>query len=152
MGDVAIIWKSMGGDVSLNGHDLETEDGLSTAVIISLFTDRRAADDDPLPAGAPDLRGWWGDAFPDIDGDRIGSRLWLLSREKQTRQVINRAREYVLEALQWLLDDGVAASVVVDAFVVRMGVLGLSVSIDRPGGDRVNYKFEYLWETHLNAF
>ena len=46
-------------------RDLQGDDGLFTAVIISLFTDRRANADDPLPderiCALPDPRGWWGD-------------------------------------------------------------------------------------------
>ena len=149
--DAQIVWKSFGGDVALNGYDLQQESGLTTAVIISLFTDRRAANDDPLPSGATDLRGWWGDAFPDVEGDRIGSRLWLLSREKQTQLVVNRAQEYAQEALAWLMDDGIASAVNVVALIVRTGVLGLVITVDRPGVGSVDYKFEYVWEAHLNA-
>ena len=62
--------------------DLQGDDGLLTALLISLFTDRRAHDDDPLPderVGVPsDMRGWWGDYFETERPDPIGSRLWLL--------------------------------------------------------------------------
>ena len=38
-------------------------------------------------------------------GDRIGSRLYLLKREKNLPKVRERARDYALEALAWLKDD-----------------------------------------------
>ena len=124
---------------------LAEDDGLETAVTISLFTDRRANDDDELPSG-DDRRGWWGDALAEVSGDRIGSRLWLLSREKQLPDVLSRAREYALEALQWLVDDGVARSVNVEATSVRQGVLGLTVTIARTRGETARYRFESFWK------
>lgn len=147
MSDVGIIWKDIGGDIQLNGYDLAADDGLTTAVIISLFTDRRAEDDDPLPAGA-DRRGWWADAFPEMPNDKIGSRLWLLYREKQTQSVVNRAREYAEEALQWLIDDGIAKAVIVTAEIVRSGVLGLSIQITKPDDSQAGFNFQKLWEAH----
>lgn len=130
---------------------LEEEDGLETAVVLSLFTDRRALPGDPLPQGAqlggtPDRRGWWGDSYADVRGDRIGSRLWLLRREKQLPSVLARAREYALEALQWMVDDGIARAVNVTAEIVRNGVLGLSIEIVRSDKPVAQYRFESFWK------
>jgi phage gp46-like protein len=124
---------------------LAEDDGLETAVILSLFTDRRAEDDDIIPDGTADRRGWWADAWPEIAGDRIGSRLWLLSREKQRREVLNRAREYAREALAWLVADGIARAIEVEAEIARPGVLGLSVRIDRPARPPARYRFDLFW-------
>ena len=98
-----------GGDVAL-GHDLET------AVIISLFTDKRARPDDILPGASDDRRGWWGDTYSEIENDPLGSHLWLLHREKQTQQTLNRAREYCQDALQWLIEDGIASEINVTTY------------------------------------
>jgi len=43
---------------------------LVRAVMISLFTWRRANPDDALPG--TERMGWWGDTFPTIANDRIG--------------------------------------------------------------------------------
>jgi len=114
-------------------------------VIISLFTDRRAEDDDVIPDGGQERRGWWGDDFNEDAADRIGSRLWLLSREKQLSEVLNRARQYAEQALRWLIDDGVAESVDVVASIPRAGVLGLQVAIQRPSEPVIRYQFESFW-------
>lgn len=145
MGDIRTAFRDFSGDWQLLSPGLAEDDGLETAVIISLFTDRRAEADDVLPGG-DDRRGWWGDALAEVEGDRIGSRLWLLSREKQLPQVVARAREYALEALQWLIEDGVASAVDVSAEIVRQGVLGLSVEIRRAGKPPVRYRFEQFWK------
>lgn len=137
-----------GADLAVEQFALAADDGLETAVILSLFTDARASDDDPLPFGENDRRGWWADAFPTVDRDRIGSRLWLLRREKQTQETLNRAREYAEEALAWMVADGVARGVEVESFVVRNGVLGLSVVIQRPDASVARFRYETLWKAN----
>lgn len=138
-----------GGDLVREGGQFEVDDGFETAALISLFTCRRAEDDDILPGGDDDRRGWWGDAYADVPGDLIGSRLWLLRRAKATQENLNRAKHYAEEALQWLIDDDAAGAVVVTAERVRDIILGLRVQIYRPGA--VNPKYDQLWELKLDA-
>ena len=59
--DARIIWDHWGGDLAIISGDVLLTDGLETAVILSLFLDARARDDDPLPDGGTDRRGWWDD-------------------------------------------------------------------------------------------
>ncbi|MDR1946631.1 MAG: phage GP46 family protein [Desulfovibrio sp.] len=122
-------------DLQLEGdteRDLRGDDGLLTAVIISLFTDRRALPDDALPderIGLPsDRRGWWGDILPE-PGDPLGSRLWLLWREKDMDVVVERARQYADEALQWIVRDGLVGERRVTASRVQGGYLGIGVEL-----------------------
>lgn len=124
------------------------EDPLVRAVIISLFTWRRANPDDVTEGRR---MGWWGDTTSAEVNDRIGSRLWLLSREKVLPETINRAREYAREALQWMLDDGLASRVTVEA--ERRGVDGiaLAVTIIRADGRPLVLRFDDLWETLRHA-
>ena len=147
MSDLGLFWDSdaASADLSVAANDLVTDEGLETAVYLSLFTDREAQDGDVLPDGVTDRRGWWGDAFPQVDGDKFGSRLWLLKREKSTPAVVSRAQEYSREALQWLVDDQVASAMNVTAEIVRIGVLGISIDIVRPTGDRAKYQYQYTW-------
>lgn len=133
-----------GADYALDALGLTEDDGLETAVVLSLFTDRRALADDPLPASA-DRRGWWADGTGDDARDRIGSRLWLLWREKQMPSVLVRARQYAEEALAWLVTDGVARSVDVLATNPRREVLALEVGIVRPNAPPVRFRFEQFW-------
>lgn len=134
-----------GADFSLDMLGLAEDDGLETAVIISLFSDRRANTDDAIPGDSSDRRGWWADAFGDVENDRIGSRLWLLEREKQLPSVLARAQEYAAESLQWLVDDGVVESVSVAASNPRDGILALAIDIFRPHHPITQYRFETFW-------
>jgi phage gp46-like protein len=147
MTDLVLSWLSNASmaDLVLASGQLLTDEGLESAVLISLFTDRRAEADDTLPQPGADPRGWWGDAIAQDEGDQIGSRLWLLAREKQLSSVVARAKLYAEEALAWLVEDGVAARVVVTAEIVAEGALGLGVEIYRPQGP-ARFRFDYVWK------
>ena len=70
--------------------ELTDADWLVSAIWMSLGTDRRAQQDDVIPNGSQDKRGWWGDTYRPR---KIGSRLWLLYREKQLPETLRRAEE-----------------------------------------------------------
>jgi len=144
MTDIAIGWTGTSGDVVVVNSDLLTDDSLETAVLVSLFTDRRASVEQ-LPAGETDQRGYWGDIVPPVEGDTIGSLLWLLAREKATSETLSRAREYCQEALAWMIDDKIATSVDVAAEWIRAGVMGIAIQINRPDGSTVGYRYDYNW-------
>lgn len=116
---------------------------LPRSVLISLFSWRRANPDDDLPG--TDRFGWWGDTYPELFNDRIGSRLWLLSRAKLTRQTVLRAKEYAEESLKWLVDDGVADTVVVESERQGLSTLALGVRLTRGNTDLLNIRFVDVW-------
>lgn len=124
-------------DVAISRGDLQMDAGLQTAVIVSLFCDARASDTDTLPHGQTDKRGFWGDDA----NNRVGSKLWLLGREKVLPAVAEKAAQYARDALQWLVDDGIAGGVEVTGELQRPEGLLLSVKIYRG----TNRDFDYLW-------
>ena len=123
---------------------LDSDEALVRAVVISLFSWRRANPDDDLPG---DLRqGWWGDSFPVVPKDRLGSRLWLRSRAKLTSETVVRAREYAEEALDWLVKDGIAARVVVEAERQGLSTLALACRVFRSDGKQpLDVRFTDVW-------
>ena len=153
MTDIQLNWSATAfiADMSMAGADLATDDDLETAVIVSLFTWRRALSDDPLPDFETGRMGWWGDSFSDIDRDRIGSRLWLLRREKLTQQTVNRAKEYAAEALAWMKEDKVATRVDIDAERQGLSTLAMAVTIWRQTGEKVRLDFNNVWESIQNG-
>ena len=116
-------------------------DQLTRAVVISLFTWRRAEPDD----NAENPMGWWGDTWPTVQNDRIGSRLYLLRRSKLTNQTPIKAREYIRQALQWLTDDDVAARVDIDVQRTGIDVLSAGVTVWQRDGTRHNITFDDFW-------
>lgn len=148
--NVALLWEpgDLAGDFKISGGDLLPDDGLRSAVVLSLFTDRQAEPGDVLPTGVTDRRGFWGDGLAGETADKFGSRLWLLARSKQTPDVLSRSAEYAKEALQWLLDDKIAKSVeVTSEFLSKRRGYALRVTITRPDSDIVTYRFNQLWES-----
>ena len=146
MADAAMVMTEFGGDLVLFGFDLGRDDGLETAVIISLFTDRRAsAEQIPPEYEQDDLRGYWGDITNASTTDQTGSLLWLLSREKQLPQTLSRAEQYCREALAWMIDDVVATKIEVAASYYTRGVMLLETDIYRPDGSVVRYRYNYEW-------
>jgi phage gp46-like protein len=129
-------------DLSIEDGDLATEEGLQTAVILSLFTDRRAEPEDRLPDGTNDRRGYWVDVYNDRP---LGSRLWLLFREKEQEEVLRRAKVYAEEALAWLVEDEIAESVEVEARHVRRDTLGLRVVIRQGDRQVLERQYDYVW-------
>lgn len=152
MGDLALRWNLEQGaaDFAIEDDDLATDEGLRTAVFLSLFLDRRANDDDVLPDGSGDRRGWWGDEFEEVEGDRIGSRRWLLDRSKNVPGLAGRLEDIDREALAWLLEDGVASSIDV-VVTITSALLTEVITIHRPRGDDVEFKFAHTWEGEVDA-
>lgn len=149
LADLALVWSIDAGsaDLAMIDSDLASDAGMTTAVLLSLMLDRRAANDDVPPSGDPaDRRGWWADEFADVEGDLIGSRLWLLDRSKLTAETGRLAKEYVLEALKWMLDDKVVSSIDVTIDLATRGSMLIGLTLQRPGRKAISFRFAHVWE------
>lgn len=147
MADIALTFSDYGGgDLVMSGQDLLRDDGLESAVLVSLFTDLRARPEQlPPEDDKSDLRGYWGDVVPAADGDKTGSLLWLLRREKQTAETLARAKQFCERALAWMTEDLVASSVTVATRYIGLGVMRIDIAIARPSGSKVQYRYDYEW-------
>ena len=145
MADTKTVWDAANsrGDWQIAGPLLASGDVLQTAMLISLFTDRMADDSDVIPDGTNDPRGWWGDDGQTV---KIGSRLWLLSREKQTQETLQRAYDYIVEALQWLIDDEVVAKFDVLVEWTKTSELGAHVVAYKQDGSAVANAYAWAWQ------
>tara|TARA_R110002110_G_scaffold64634_8_gene178592 strand:+ start:2948 stop:3412 length:465 start_codon:yes stop_codon:yes gene_type:complete len=150
MADIRVIWNptTQSADWQVVNGALDASADLETAVVLSLFTWARADVDDPLPV-AGDRKGWHGD----LDGEalhglkRVGSKLWLLSRELQTESTRGRAVEYAQAALAWLRADGVASRIDVDAQWIARGFLALHIRIfNRDDTVLLDQRFDWAWQ------
>lgn len=135
--------------ITINGKKhavFQITDPLIRAIVISIFTWRKAGKDDE----PEEVNGWWGDTFPTVQNDRIGSRLYLLKRSKLTNKTPLKAREYITEALLWLTTDGVAARV--DVTAARLGINAMSATtvISKRDGTTLSLSFDDLW-SELNG-
>jgi phage gp46-like protein len=145
-GDIKMVYDAAQGhgDLVVQDRDLERDPGLETAVIVSLFSNRRAGDGDALPDPAGSSEGWWADALNE-DGDQIGSKLWLIGREKMVpATLVPRAQQYAKEALEWMLTDGVAGEIIAVASRYDRKTLKLDITIVRPEIERAEF-FTYYF-------
>ena len=143
MTDITTSWDPENGigDWQIGSGDLVSGSDLQTAIYISLFSDRQARADDDYDGD--DRRGWWGDTGADY---QMGSRIWLLRRQKLTTRVANKAIDYAVEALQWLIDDGVIASVEVNSQIVYPSRLYLTITYQKPDLTSDSVKYFWVWE------
>lgn len=154
MSELRLVWDPAKGraDLALVNGQLDLSQALETWVIVSLFTDRLAEGSDKViraPAGDRDRRGWWGDNFlaADHPGDKIGSRLWLLERAKSDRNTPALAEGYIREALQWMLEDGLATAIdVACAFIGGdTSKLRAEVTIEHQTGSAFSFRYDWAW-------
>lgn len=137
MSDLSIMWKDGEGDVVSLDSALLTDDSLTNAIVISLFTDARV----------DNQRGWWGNDFNQNEERQVemGSRLWTLARTKQLADVLDDAKVYAEQALQWLIDDSHALAIDVMATNPEQSVLLLSVVVTLPNGQTEQRTFSAVW-------
>lgn len=133
---------------------LRAEHALHTATLLQLFTDRRADDDDTLPRDDGDRRGWWGDTIrlDDEPAQALGSRLWLLERAVFTPRTFEIARDYVIEALATMAEQGAVARTDVEVSGDQVtGHLYIAVSHYSHDGRRAyEQRFGVLWQQMKN--
>lgn len=154
MTDLALIWNAADSraDLALVGGALLLDEGLRTAVLISLMTDATARDDDNLAdgdaQGQGDRRGWWGDLPVEGQPARgIGSRLWLLRRAKATEGTRLRAITMVREALAWMVADGICQSIGVEAVLGGNPPDRLLITVTlRRGGTSARFDIPWSFE------
>lgn len=128
------------GTVSTSG----TQD-IVMIVTIALFADARASDDDIPPDGTQNRRGYWADTYEDDDWS-TGSLLWLLDRSVLTQDQRVLARSYCEQALEFMVDAGLAASVEVEVRDNERQRLDVFVTISQDDGSDTTITYADLWE------
>jgi phage gp46-like protein len=142
----------------LNDGTLDDTQALATAIIVALGTDRLADPSDLLPdPDSSDRRGWWADYDADIvwDGWPIGSRLWLLQRDKiegsgsRRGATTVRVEHYIREAIQPFLDRRIGSAMYVEATRVGKERIDALVRIYRGPITEIELRYQILWEGML---
>lgn len=88
-----------GWDLVKGEYDLKLEDGLYSAIIVSLFTEP----------------GWWGNAYLERKGDAYGCKLSEACRASLGQATLQRLEDECMRALSWMVQDGIARNVAVSA-------------------------------------
>lgn len=127
---------------------------LDNAVTTSLFCDRRADEGDPLGPWS-DKRGWMFDGSQGVDGDRWGSKLWMLPNLPLNDDAVAQAIEWASESLAWMIDQELVSgqdAIQVDGDILTddggMNVgIWLSINIYEPVGNlAISKRFNFVWQ------
>lgn len=148
-GVVQIDWLLLGDGT------LDATQELATAVIVALGTDRLAEVGDVLPdPDDTDRRGWWGDYQAEAiwNGWPVGSRLWLLTRDKiegpgsRRGATTVRVEQYIREAIQPFIDRLIGSSFHVEATRVGKEQINALIRIYRGPVLEIELRYAILWE------
>jgi phage gp46-like protein len=148
-GVVQIDWNLLGDGT------LDTTQALATAIVVALGTDALAQPGDILPdPDDTDRRGWWGDyqAEEIWDGWTLGSRLWLLQRDKiedagsRRGATTVRVEQYIREAIQPFIDRRIGSRFDVEATRVGKERIDALIRIYRGPIVEIELRYAILWE------
>jgi phage gp46-like protein len=142
--DIAVSLINNMFQLEIANGDLVGDDGLETAVLISLFSDKRVSVNE-IPDQTTDRRGYWGDLIADVSGDVWGSKLWIYDRSKLNNPVVAQIEIAVKDALKWLVDDKIAKTIDVEAARADNNFVYFTVKITKPTDSGANI-YGFLWD------
>lgn len=141
MEDIALNNDSGFYDISITDGDFTASDGLDTAIIVSLVTDKRAAQSE---IQQPELRrGWIGNEQNDDPDFQLGSKLWLLDQSRSNQDTLNRANDFIRDCFSWMFDDSLIKDLIVTGTLVSTNII-MSVTFKRFDNTVLNKQFS-LW-------
>lgn len=121
-GDVKVTPSDDGGSIEFVSGQPVMDQGLATAVYLSLYT----------------TPGWWAD-------QGVGCNLEALESRPLTNQTRLDAEEAARAGLAWLVEQGIASEVVVSAEIVAPSVLALTVRVLEPDGTVEDFRYRINW-------
>ncbi len=119
-----------------NGDFLMTE-GFDTAILMSILCEKRA---DVSEVSKPEYRrGDWSDMFGEV-----GSKFWLTYQSRATNLTANKAKAYIQDGLNWLIEDEYLTNITVDVSAVESGLI-IKIILVRFNGETES-KLYNSWE------
>lgn len=141
-GDIRLRFDNHRGDFRIENNIVDRDEGLETGTVISLFTDARLPSGYDLPRSG-DRRGWWGTGFVS-DTKPWGSLLWTLEGYKMTTETLNRAKQYSVDSLLWMVDDGIVDRS--DVTTERLGTYHMGIYVIHYRPDSVPVRYAFNWD------
>lgn len=99
-------------DLDADGQ-LVLDFGFETTIGLSIMGERRASEGEVV---TPEhRRGWIGNLLADTPGFEQGSKSWLFKQSRLTSETVTAIRNTDQEALDWMVEDGLAKSIIVSS-------------------------------------
>ena len=127
-GDVRLVLSLDGGVITVWAGQPQMDGGMETAVNISLFTEI----------------GWWGNSIIGV-GNEVGSDFEDALRQPLSNQARLNVIESARNALQWLLDTGIAETVDFTATIPAVGRLDFNIQIKQPEKTPETFRYNVNW-------
>lgn len=141
MQDIQIVPDESGiFDLSIDGTDFGSVDGLETSLQVSLFTDARAPE--TLVPDAKNRRGWVGDIITALEERFTGGNLWLLDQARLTARTISQAEIYANDSLSHYIEDSIASEINVG---IDRSNRKISINIGIIVADNIIERYNILW-------
>lgn len=121
--------------------DILTEQAFTTAILMSIFEERRASDSEVSPSQL--RRGWIGnETTPDFEQ---GSKFWQFEQARVTGTMLADLGSTIRLSLQWLIDEDYALDVIVQTPFLKNGIVCVNIDLIRNGSE-VEHLFFELWD------
>ena len=139
-GDPALFLDENGSELIFKGGQPILDQGLENAAKISLFTE-----------------GWFGNVLFDEESQRVGSNFESENRKPITATNLQSREQSAIDALQWLIDDGIASNVEVEAsnengvkvdYIIRIFPVGRDVQELRVSENGLNWIAQFFNPAH----
>jgi phage gp46-like protein len=147
MSDIALVEKQDGSfdlDFDEKSKDFVLTNSLYNAVAISIGTYARNRNLKPNSAVLdPQIGGWWADSLDPLG--TLGGYLYEAYPGKLSQDTLAKLKDLVVEALQWMIDEGIAKSTDCEVSLLDEKFVMISVSIEKPNGTTDDYKYELNW-------
>ena len=139
--DVKLVLNNGLYDMQLGADgDILTEDFFDTALLMSIFCERRANSSEVVESHR--RRGWIGNES--TPGFEIGSKLWLYEQARINRDTLNGIETVTRIGLQWFVDDNIAINITISTGLSNGSVV-LQIDITR-SGSKVDRRYFTLWD------
>lgn len=125
-GDPTIFTHGNSSDLEIIGGQPTMDAGIYNAVHISLFA----------------YSDWWGNSIA-APAEKMISRLGELQRRTITPATRADAEEYAKQALAWMITEGMAKKIDVQATLPSVGEIALTVKVTQPDGQTSKYRVNW---------
>ncbi len=144
--DIKLIQDDKGAyDIDFSNGDFDLTDGLDTAIILSIFDEKRATKTQISESLL--RRGHFTNEFSDVETYEVGSRQWLFTEQaKNSESNLSLLENSIRDGLQWMLQDNIISNITVEASKSE-GNINLEINLEGKSKDDST-----LYNTFINTF